>query len=93
MKRTFTFLMSLFLTMGAMWAQVTSLEGFSQEKCYTFATSGRGAWAVDAAGTLFSSTGDQGLAVDATIIFFPSFTSAINFSAQYIATEVCVSAR
>ncbi len=66
MKRTFTFLMTLFLTVGAMWAQVTSLEGFSQDKCYTFATTVRGAWAVDAAGTLFSSTGDQGLAVDAT---------------------------
>ena len=58
--------MTLFLTVGAMWAQVTSLEGFSQDKCYTFATTVRGAWAVDAAGTLFSSTGDQGLAVDAT---------------------------
>lgn len=58
--------MTLFLTMGAMWAQVTSLEGFSQDKCYTFATSSRGAWAVDAEGTLFSSTGDQGLAEDAT---------------------------
>ena len=57
--------MTLFLTIGAMWAQVTSLEGFSQDKCYTFATSGRGAWAVDAAGTLFSSTGDQKLTVDA----------------------------
>ena len=65
MKRTFTFLMTLFLAVGAMWAQVTSLEGFSQDKCYTFATAGRGAWAVDAAGTLFSSTGDQGLTVDA----------------------------
>ncbi len=66
MKRTFTFLMTLFLSIGAMWAQVTSLEGFSQDKCYTFATTTRGAWAVDAAGTLFSSTGDQGLAVDPT---------------------------
>lgn len=65
MKRTFTLLFaSLFLCVGA-WAQVTSLEGFSQEKCYTFATAARGAWAVDAEGTLFSSTGDQGLAEDA----------------------------
>ena len=66
MKRSFTLLMSLFLVIGSMWAQVTSLEGFSQDKCYTFATSSRGAWAVDAEGTLFSSTGDQGLAEDAT---------------------------
>ena len=72
MKRSFTLLMSLFLVIGAMWAQVTSLEGFSQEKCYTFATSGRGAWAVDAAGTLFSSTGDQGLAVDAITVLCAS---------------------
>lgn len=44
---------------------LNSLQDAVSTKCYTFSTNGRGAWAVDAAGTRFSTTGAEGFDVDA----------------------------
>ncbi len=44
---------------------VTSLFDADPTKCYTINTAGRGAWAVDAEGTIFSSTSTEGLSIDA----------------------------
>lgn len=44
---------------------VTSLSDADPTKCYAVSTTTRGAWAVDAEGTVFSATGAMGLDVDA----------------------------
>lgn len=44
---------------------VTTLSAADPTKCYTVVTNGRGAWAVDADGSIFSSTSTEGLNIDA----------------------------
>lgn len=44
---------------------VNDLAAADPTKCYTVTTNGRGAWAVDAEGTVFSSTSSEGLDMDA----------------------------
>ena len=44
---------------------ISSMADADPTKCYTINTAGRGAWAVDAEGTIFSSTSTEGLSIDA----------------------------
>ncbi len=43
---------------------LTELSAADPTKCYTITTNGRGAWAVNAAGSVFSSTSTEGLSID-----------------------------
>lgn len=44
---------------------LTRLSAADPTKCYTVTSNGRGAWAVDAVGAIFSSTSTEGLSLDA----------------------------
>ena len=66
MKRTFTFLLTaLFLCVGVVKAQVTSLGELSNDKAYTVSTA-RGSWYYAPEKTTLSSTNKENIAVDAT---------------------------
>ena len=67
MKRTFTFLFAALLACVSMVkAQVTSLEGLSNDKAYTVSTKDRGSWYYAPEKKTLSSTTKENIAVDAT---------------------------